>query len=124
MLDHAMCGELTNVRLAIEVDGVDPDYRDCDFWGDTALIRSCYSGQLHIVKYLILNQHCNVDCAADNGDTAMTTAVRFKRNHIVAFIEGFLSWQRKAESSTYLTRREAASAVEECAAPSPPKLKF
>ena len=41
MLDHAMRGELTNVRLAIEVDGVDPDYRDCDFWGDTALIRSC-----------------------------------------------------------------------------------
>ena len=39
MLDAAMRGDVTKVRLAIEIDGNDPDYVDPDLWGDTSLIR-------------------------------------------------------------------------------------
>jgi hypothetical protein len=107
MIDAAMRGELTKVRMAIEVDGRDPDYVDQDFWGDTALIRACEHGQLHIVRYLILNANANIDEKSNDGNTAIQIAMKFKRQHITAFLDGYKSWQRKAESSTYLTRRAA-----------------
>jgi hypothetical protein len=109
MIDAAMRGNLTKIRLAIEVDGVDPDYVDPDLWGDTALIRASEYGALHVVKYLVLNARANVEFVSNtNRDTAMKIAEKFKRHHVVAFLCGFLSWQRKTESSTYLTRRAAA----------------
>ena len=108
MIDAAMRGELTKVRVAIEIDGVNPDHVDGDLWGDTALMRAAEHGQLHVVKYLALNANANCDQRSNNScDDALGLAVKFKRHHIVAFLTGFMSWQRKAASSTYLTRRSA-----------------
>ena len=109
MLDAAMKGELTTVRQAIELDGVSPDYKDRDFWGDTALHRAAENGHLHVVKYLVLRASCNTRAkSAANGETAQRAAEKTGQWHIVAFLKGFEQWQCTAEeSSTFLTRREA-----------------
>ena len=70
--------------------------------------RACEHGQLHVVKYLVLNARANVEFKCHSGDTAISIAQKFKRHHVIAFLNGFLSWNRKTESSTFMSRREAA----------------
>jgi ankyrin repeat protein len=107
LIDAAQKGLLLQVRSACEIDGINPDSVDTDLWGDTALMRACEYGHLHVVRYLVLNAQANLELKDNTGDHALRIAQKWKRAHVVAFLEGFLSWQRKAESSTYLTRRAA-----------------
>lgn len=109
MIDAASKGELTRVRQAIELDGVNASYVDPDLWGDTALHRAAENGHMHVVRYLCLRASCNTRAKSDaNGETAQRAAEKALQWHIVAFLKGFEQWQSRAEeSSTCNSRAEA-----------------
>ena len=112
MIDAASRGELTRVRQAIELDGVNASYVDPDFWGDTALHRAAENGHMHVVRYLCLRASCNTRAKSEaNGETAQRAAEKACQWHIVAFLKGFEQWQIHAEASSTCNSRAEALAV-------------